>query len=89
MKCLCPPPDYITVPLPHGMTETIIVDWPGVEWLYGKKADRECVRCGQPLCSDCEDYLQMGDTLRSAPLCSICTEWIKKQWDDLSCAEVR
>ncbi len=53
MKCLCPAPDYINVPLPHGMTETIIVDWPEVEWLHGKKADRECVRCGIPICSDC------------------------------------
>ena len=53
-KCLCPCPDYIKVPLPRGMAETIIVDWPSVEFLHGKKADRECERCGTPLCGDCE-----------------------------------
>ncbi len=82
MKCLCPPPDYITVPLPHGMTETIIVDWPGVEWLYGKKVDRECVRCGIPLCKDCAVYTWIDipqvykgwATQEEQPLCSSCAE---------------
>jgi hypothetical protein len=51
-KCLCPTPDYISVPIEHGMTETYLLKGFGTV-LHGKKADRECYRCGVDLCGDC------------------------------------
>ena len=51
-KCLCPCPDYIKVPIEHGMTETYLLKGFGTV-LHGKKADRACEECGRGLCEDC------------------------------------
>ena len=52
MKCLCPCPDYIKIPIEHGFTQTILLKGFGTV-LHGKKATRGCCECKQLLCPDC------------------------------------
>lgn len=51
MKCLCPCPDYVNVPGILGNTTYLLKGFGTV--LHYKKADRNCERCGIPLCEDC------------------------------------
>ncbi len=75
MKCLCPAPDYINVPLPHGMTETILLKGFGTV-LHGKKVTCQCEICGQELCDDCRALSVWGldDWELDWPLCPDCAE---------------
>ena len=75
MKCLCKPPDYISVPIEHGMTETYLLKGFGTV-LHGKKADRECFKCGIDLCVYCAGTRTIGYDLgafcESPTLCPSC-----------------
>ena len=51
-KCLCPCPDYIKVPIEHGMTETYLLKGFGTV-LHGKKATAKCDKCKRGICCDC------------------------------------
>ena len=51
--CLCPCPDYIKIPLPHGQHKTIYLHWNNDVVLYGKKSTTNCERCGVGLCEKC------------------------------------
>ena len=57
MKCQCPKPDYFWNPEPHG---PIAIKVRPTD-LHFKKADRECVRCGMPLCFECSEMVFADD----------------------------
>ena len=53
MKCQCPKPDYF---IQHDRVIPILPTD-----LHYKKADRECSRCGNPLCADCAEIKFLDD----------------------------
>ena len=58
-RCICPKPDYIVMDFPVGRypldLHYNVYGWEGSSpILHFKPADRECERCGRPLCKDCQ-----------------------------------
>jgi hypothetical protein len=49
-KCQCPKPDYMRLEREHS---TLIL--PLEDCIHFRKADRECARCGAPLCERCAE----------------------------------
>ena len=60
MKCQCPKPHFFWKPIRKWKfkTQPILVGQAFVKVLptdlHFKKSDRECSRCGNPLCGDCQ-----------------------------------
>ena len=72
-RCMCPKPDTME----YGIWQDIEYD----NLLHFKPADRECERCGRPLCKDCAGSVQIfgldwgyATFYRLPTLCPICAE---------------
>ena len=89
-RCACGKPDYLSFSGNDMLQLPQIKLCPpyDTEMLHFKAADRECERCGRPLCKDCgiqkivmRDIKQEGlhytwFIAKSATLCPICSEVI-------------
>ena len=82
-RCQCPKPAYAYVPLykNHQGCKVQVFD---KNVLHFKKADRECNRCGQPLCKDCAEEVVNWEFIPGEGMkgtidyCPICSEDIKE-----------
>ena len=80
MKCQCPRPDYIVIPLseqlPHYKTFTEVLP----DDLHGCKATTECEHCGIGLCDRCSvkvrnwKALVLDNVNATCDLCPACAE---------------
>ncbi len=75
MKCQCEVPEYVKT-----SKATYYFRWPGIEYIHYKKADRNCERCGIPLCGDCTQTWAVWDNspARIVNYCPVCDEYCEE-----------